>query len=67
MQVKVDVDRCQGHGRCYVTAPEVFEMDDVGYGRELGDGTVAAGLEDKTRLAVDNCPEQAITIGDDSR
>lgn len=67
MQVKVDVDRCQGHGRCYVTAPEIFGMDDVGYGYELGDGTVAAGLEAKTRLAVDNCPEQAITIGDDSR
>ena len=58
----MDVDRCQGHGRCYVTAPEVFGMDDVGYGREIADGTVPRGMEDKARLAVANCPEQAITI-----
>ena len=62
MKAKVDVDRCQGHGRCYVTAPEVFGMDDVGYGQEIGDGTVPRGMEDKARLAAANCPEQAITI-----
>jgi ferredoxin len=65
VKVSVDDERCQGHGRCYATAPEVFGMDDVGYGHELGDGVVPEGLEGKARLAVDNCPEQAITIEDD--
>jgi ferredoxin len=62
VKVKVDVDRCQGHGRCYAVAPEVYAMDDVGYGKEIGDGTVPAGLEAKAQLGADNCPEQAITI-----
>ena len=25
MKVHVDQDRCEGHGRCYATAPDVFE------------------------------------------
>ena len=60
--VHVDRDRCEGHGRCYATAPGVFEADEVGDGREIGDGSVAADLEHHARLAVANCPERAITI-----
>ena len=60
--MRVDPERCEGHGRCYATAPDVFEPDDLGNGHEIGDGTVAAGLEDKARLAVANCPERAINI-----
>ena len=56
----MDAELCQGHGRCYATAPEVFEPDDIGNGHEVGDGTVPEGLEDKARLAVANCPERAI-------
>jgi len=62
MKVHVDPERCEGHGRCYATAPEVFVPDDLGNGRELGDGTVPAELEKQARIAVANCPEQAITI-----
>jgi ferredoxin len=43
-------------------APELFDADDLGNGHEVGDGSVAPGLEDKARLAVANCPERAITI-----
>ena len=60
--MRVDESRCQGHGRCYATAPELFEPDDIGNGHEIGDGTVPPGLEDKARLAVANCPESAIDI-----
>ena len=62
MRVRVDESRCQGHGRCYATAPELFEPDEIGNGHEIGDGTVPPGLEDKARLAVANCPESAIDI-----
>jgi len=62
VRVHVDEERCQGHGRCYATAPEVFIPDELGNGREAGDGTVPEELEGKTRLAVANCPEQAISI-----
>jgi ferredoxin len=64
MKVHVDPERCEGHGRCYATAPEVFVADELGNGREAGDGTVPADLERGARLAVANCPEHAITIED---
>ncbi len=62
MRVHVDGDRCQGHNRCYALAPELFDVDDLGNASERGDGTVPAGLEDKARRAVANCPEYAISI-----
>ena len=62
MRVRVDDERCEGHGRCYALAPRVFEPDDIGNSRTVGDGTVPAGEEDRARLAVANCPEHAITI-----
>ena len=31
MRIKIDNDRCTGHGRCYALAPEVFEPDDEGH------------------------------------
>ncbi len=65
MRIKVDPEKCEGHNRCYAIAPELFDVDDYGYASEKGDGTVPPELEDKARLAVDNCPEYAITIIED--
>jgi ferredoxin len=62
MRIKVDPDKCEGHNRCYSIAPELFEVDDFGYASEKGDGTVPPDLEEKARLAVDNCPEYAISV-----
>ncbi len=62
MRIQVNPDKCQGHGRCYALAPELFEVDDYGQSTALGDGTVPAGLEDRARLAVDNCPEYAVEV-----
>lgn len=65
MRVRVDPTKCQGHNRCYALAPELFDVDDLGNAFELNDGVVPAGLEDKARLALANCPEFAITITED--
>ena len=62
MKVHIDSDRCQGHGRCYDLAPELFGADDEGYGRVLGDGLVSPDHEQEARLAAANCPESAVTI-----
>jgi len=62
MRVHVDPAKCQGHNRCYALAPELFDVDDYGNAFERNDGVVPAGLEDKARLALANCPEFAITI-----
>lgn len=66
MRVHVDPDSCQGHNRCYAIAPELFEVDDLGFASEVGDGTVPAGMEDKARMAVANCPEFAISSTEDA-
>ena len=50
---------------CIVLAKELFDVDDEGYAHELNDGVVPPELEEKARLAVDNCPEVAISIEED--
>ncbi|WCO65718.1 ferredoxin [Iamia majanohamensis] len=62
MRIALDRDACQGHNRCYLLAPELFDVDDEGYAVLLVDGEVPAELEEKARLAADNCPEYAITL-----
>jgi ferredoxin len=62
MHVHVDPEKCQGHARCYALAPELFDLDDEGYSHEIGDGAVPPALMEQARLAVANCPEEAITL-----
>jgi ferredoxin len=63
-RVCVTMEKCQGHNRCRALAPELFDVDDFGQAVVIGDGAVPPALEDKARLAVDNCPELAITLED---
>lgn len=64
-----DVDRpfiddglCFGHGRCYSTAPEVFEPDEDGRGR-VKDGADFAAHAAAIDQAIVLCPESAIRRG----
>ena len=66
MKLRIDSERCQGHGRCYDIAPSLFGEDDEGYGQVLGDGIVPVGRDHQARLAVANCPEQAIELAEES-
>ena len=65
MRVRVDAEKCQGHNRCIVLSGELFDVDELGYAHEKNDGVVPPELEEKARLAVDNCPEIAITLEED--
>ncbi|MFP6774512.1 MAG: ferredoxin [Alphaproteobacteria bacterium] len=60
MRVKVNADKCEGHNRCCALAPELFDVDDYGTATALNDGVVPPELEEKAKLAVQNCPEYAI-------
>ena len=62
MKLQIDPALCQGHGRCYDLAPDLFGDDDEGFGQVLGDGIVPAEKEHEARLAVANCPEHAISL-----
>lgn len=63
MRITVDRDRCTGHGRCYMLAPEVFDADDDGYGLARSEH-VSPDLEDAARRGAANCPEDAIQVHD---
>ena len=64
MRIRFDRSACQGHNRCYMLAPELFDTDDEGYAVPLVDGDVPGELEEKAQLTADNCPEFAIEIED---
>jgi ferredoxin len=62
MQIRVDGDRCQGHGLCNMLAPKLFSLDE-----EDGHSVpVSTPVDDDERdllvRAASNCPEQAIVI-----
>ena len=61
MRVHVDSELCQGHARCNVICPEVFDLDEEGHAL-VANETVPAGLEAKAEEAAANCPERAITV-----
>jgi ferredoxin len=65
MRVQIDPALCQGHGRCYDLAPDLFADDEDGYATLTSltaDGRVPGGREDDAQLAADNCPESAIVL-----
>ena len=62
MRIRVDPDKCQGHNRCKVVAPELIVLDKFGNASAAGDGVVPPELEEKARLAQANCPELAVEI-----
>ncbi len=64
MRVRIDYERCTGHGRCYTLAPGVFGCDDSGFGEVVVDGEVGADLVREAELAEANCPEQAVILGE---
>jgi ferredoxin len=62
MKIRIDQERCEGHGRCYTLAPELVEPDDLGNGHEIGDGSVTPDQEVNAQQAVANCPEHAVVL-----
>lgn len=66
MRLTIDPGLCQGHARCATLAPELFDLDENGF------GIVRSGCENvpdgdqQALLAVDNCPEQAIALEPDA-
>lgn len=65
LRIEIDTDRCTGHGRCYMLAPDLFDADDDGY------AVVTEPMPDQSHradalTAVGNCPERAIRVGRDA-
>jgi ferredoxin len=62
LRLHVNRERCEGHGLCNAILPELLELDTLGIARAIGHGIVPQGLEERARLAMENCPELAIEI-----
>ncbi len=61
MRVTIDEERCQGHGRCVLLCPEVFDADEIGHG-VVKEPSIGTDLVAAVGRAVQNCPERAITV-----
>ena len=63
MRVAIDREMCTGHAQCSAVCPSVFGNDEYGYAVLVtADGAVPPGTEDDARLAVESCPEQALSV-----
>jgi ferredoxin len=62
MRLHLDRAACEGHGRCYALAPELFDCDEDGHAVLLAAGELQPDEIGAARTAADNCPEFAITI-----
>jgi ferredoxin len=67
MKIAVDLTKCQNHGQCTYSAPQVFSLDDQGelaFRASATDQYVSGELVEDWREdieeAIDMCPVQAI-------
>lgn len=63
MKVALDLNRCQGHARCALLAPDVFDLDENGLGTVKAE-QVPPEFAAQAREAQFSCPERAITLTD---
>jgi len=63
MKVSLDGSRCQGHGRCHLVSPDIFDLDEEGFGVVLAP-EVTEERRAEVRDAVANCPERAVSATD---
>ncbi|MFE9975646.1 ferredoxin [Streptomyces hirsutus] len=64
MRITVDISRCEAHGECVVTAPEVFDLDEEGVVVRLIDASPGEEQREKVERAVRFCPTKALTLDD---
>ena len=62
MKVRVDADRCQGHTLCAMTAPKIFQLDEIDGHSSVDSEDVPIDQEENVSEAAHSCPEQAISI-----
>lgn len=61
--IEVDLSLCQGHAKCALLAPELFDLDENGQAHYVGDEILdsADPLYIRALRAIEGCPEGAIT------
>lgn len=59
MPLTIDTGKCQGHGRCTLASPDLFDVDDSGFGVVLNPEP-GPEYDSEVEAAIGSCPEQAI-------
>lgn len=62
LRVDVDSGRCQGHARCRMEAPEVFDHNLASGVAQVISPLVPVAFEARVRRAFASCPERAIRL-----
>jgi ferredoxin len=62
MRLWVDPDKCQGHTLCKLAAPELIHLGEVDGHATAVDEDIDHEREQRARMAVAGCPEQAIVL-----
>lgn len=65
-RIRLDVDACVGHGRCYALAPLTFLPDELGHCEVVDEALdeVTGEAADRVRRAIAACPEGALSLED---
>ena len=64
MRISVDLMKCHGHARCWAVDPDFFTLDEEGRCKIGADKVVPKGQEDRARVAVMSCPEDALSLSE---
>ena len=65
MKVKINFKRCAGHARCMEEAPEVFGYHNTTNLTFIQQGADLEANKELIELAIQACPEQAISWNND--
>jgi ferredoxin len=61
MRIIVEHDRCEGHGLCELTAPQVYELDEDGM-VHVNHAEMPPELETSAEAGAHMCPVAALRI-----
>ncbi|MET9352433.1 ferredoxin [Streptomyces sp. NPDC006617] len=65
VHIRVDLDRCNGHGLCQTVSPGVYEVNPDTSFNEAGEFDVPDGLRLAARSGANACPEGAIALDEE--
>ena len=61
LELVLDRGKCQGHGRCFVLAPDIVTDDDDGFG-VVAKALIGPDDLGSAQLVMSSCPEAAISL-----
>jgi ferredoxin len=65
VRVRVDPDRCMGHGMCAALVGEVYQVNEDSGFNEMGEFELPETARATALRGVSACPERAIAVLDD--